>query len=121
MHHNFRKLKIWQVAMEIVELTYTTSGKFPRDEMFGLTSQVRRCAVSLPGNISEGAGRKSTKDFSHFLDMSLSSGNELITETLVAQKRKYISGEEAAKLVNQIEVWQKMTVTFQKRLDNGEL
>jgi four helix bundle protein len=116
MHHNFRKLRIWQNAMEIVDDIYSCSAKFPKEEMFGLTSQIRRCAISLPNNIAEGAGRKSTKDFSHFLDVALSSGNELITELLIAERRMYLDNKSVEELITKVDTWQKMTVTFQKTL-----
>ena len=74
MRHNFRKLKIWRVAMEIVDDVYTLTKKYPKEEMFGLTTQSRKAAVAIPSNISEGAGRQANKDFSNFIDISLGSG-----------------------------------------------
>ena len=67
--HNFRELKIWQEAMEITKLTFKLSKKFPSSEMYGLTSQINRSAVSIPSNIAEGAGRNSNKEFSQFLNV----------------------------------------------------
>ena len=61
--HNFQELKVWQKSMDIAESVYRLSSQFPNDEKFGLTSQIRRCAVSIPSNIAEGAARKSKKEF----------------------------------------------------------
>jgi four helix bundle protein len=114
MQHNFRKLKIWQLAMEIVDDVYLLTKKYQKDEMFGLTSQSRRAAVAIPSNISEGSGRRTKKDFSNFIDISLSSSNELITQIIVALHQKYITSEESDKLVLKISERQNMTISFQR-------
>ncbi len=69
--HNFRELKIWQDAMKITKLTYKLTKLFPSSEMYGLTSQMNRAAVSIPSNIAEGAGRNSNKEFIQFLNNQL--------------------------------------------------
>lgn len=71
--HNFRELKIWQDAMKITKLTYKLTKLFPSSEMYGLTSQMNRAAVSIPSNIAEGAGRNSNKEFTQFLNISIGS------------------------------------------------
>lgn len=78
MKHNFRKLRIWQDAIVIVEQTYLITRKMPKEELYGLTSQMRRASNSMPLNIAEGSGRRTEKDFSNFIDISLGSSNELI-------------------------------------------
>jgi len=65
--HNFQELKIWQRAMDVVEQTYIISALFPNEEKFGLTSQIRKSAVSIPSNIAEGAGRNTNGEFKNFL------------------------------------------------------
>ena len=65
--HNYRELKVWQRAMEFVVEVYKVTDMFPKDERFGLTSQLRRCSVSIPSNISEGAGRAINSQFRYFL------------------------------------------------------
>jgi four helix bundle protein len=79
--HNYKEMKIWQKGRMLVKDIYQLTKNFPSDERFGLTSQARRAAVSIPLNISEGAGRGTDKDFSHFLDMARGSLFEL--ETLI--------------------------------------
>ncbi len=66
----FKELKVWQKAIELVTNTYLRTQAFPKEELYGLTSQIRRCAVSIPSNIAEGCGRKTEKDFSNFLGIA---------------------------------------------------
>ena len=74
---NFKNLKVWQKGIELVINVYKDSMKFPKEELYGLTSQIRRSAVSIPSNIAEGSGRNSDKEFNRFLDISLGSSFEL--------------------------------------------
>jgi len=100
--------------MEIVDDVYILTKKFPKEELFGLTIQARKAVVAMPSNISEGAGRKTKKDFSNFIDISLGSSNELITQLLVAQKQDYVTLQETDSVISRINEWQNMTVTFQE-------
>lgn len=68
--HRFEELKIWQKAMDITEGVYKMSSSFPKEEKYGLTSQIRRCAVSIPSNIAEGAGRNTKGEFKQFLGIA---------------------------------------------------
>jgi four helix bundle protein len=77
---SFRDLIVWQKAMDLVEVTYMFTRQFPPDERYGLTSQLRRAAVSIPSNIAEGYGRHSTADYIRFLQIALGSLNELQTQ-----------------------------------------
>jgi len=70
--HNFKKLKIWQMSMELTKLVFDLTSKFPNEEKFGLVSQMNRCSVSMSSNIAEGSSR-TNKSFSHFLDIALGS------------------------------------------------
>ena len=83
---SFRDLIVWQKAMDYVELVDRSTTRFPRDERFGLTSQLRRSAVSIPSNIAEGQGRKSTVEFLRFLDIARGSPNEAQTPILIAAR-----------------------------------
>ncbi|MFQ5411941.1 MAG: four helix bundle protein [Phycisphaerae bacterium] len=74
---DYRKLKVWKPAHDLTVKVYRLTKKFPADERFGLTSQMRRCAVSIPANIAEGSGRGSRKDFVRFLRIASGSSNEL--------------------------------------------
>lgn len=75
--HNFRKLEIWRLSMDLVKQVYALSKNLPESEKFGLISQVQRCAISIPSNIAEGSGRTSNKEFNHFLKIAISSSYEL--------------------------------------------
>ena len=85
-----QELRVWQQAMNLVEQVYCITKSFPDDERYGLTSQMRRAAVSVPSNISEGAARGSEKDFIRFLFIARGSLSELETQLLIAQRLDYI-------------------------------
>lgn len=86
---SYRDLIVWQKAVELVVAIYKMSSKFPKDEVYGLVSQMRRSAVSIPSNIAEGRMRGSRKDFRQFLIVSISSGAELETQLIIARKLEY--------------------------------
>jgi four helix bundle protein len=106
--HNFRELKIWQDAMKITKLTYKLTKLFPSTEMYGLTSQMNRAAVSIPSNIAEGAGRNSNKEFTQFLNISIGSCFELETQVILAFEFAYIEKEDLEKFVLDINRLEKM-------------
>ena len=91
---NYRDLIAWQKAMDLVEAVYRASTGFPIEERFGLTSQVRRAAVSVPSNIAEGQGRSSTREFASFLSYSHGSLCEVKTQLLIAERLAYLSNQE---------------------------
>lgn len=99
MGRSYKDLIVWQKAMELVTATYKASAKFPKEEMFGLTSQVRRAAVSIPSNIAEGQARLSEKEFRHFLGQARGSLMEVETQIQVAENLKYTDHNEAIKLL----------------------
>ena len=82
-------MQVWREAMELVEESYRLTGAFPREELYGLTSQMRRAAVSVPSNIAEGAARQSDKEFLQFLIIARGSLSELETQMLIAEKLGY--------------------------------
>ena len=86
-----KDLKVWQKSMDLVVLTYRLSSRFPSEEKFGLISQMRRAAVSIPSNIAEGAARNSTKEYIRFLYIALGSLSELETQFLISKRLEYIS------------------------------
>ena len=90
----FKELKVWQKAIELVTETYLKTQNFPKEEIYGLTSQIRRSAVSIPSNIAEGKGRNSDKEFVRFLQISLGSLYELQTQFELALSFNYISNIE---------------------------
>jgi len=89
--NTYRDLLVWQKAMAVVNEIYKTSRTFPALEMYGLTSQIRRCAVSVPSNIAEGYGRRSTGDYKRFLQVATGSLFELQTQIEIAFNLNYIS------------------------------
>jgi four helix bundle protein len=94
----FRDLVIWQKSMNLVTQIYDITKRFPKDEKYGLTLQIRRCAVSIPSNIAEGYGRKSTQDYLRFLQISISSLYELQTQIEIGLNLKYLSNEDFDKV-----------------------
>jgi len=113
--HNYKKLKIWQLGLEIANEVSDLLLGFPKHERFDLSSQLSRCSVSMPSNVAEGSSR-TDKSFKHFLDMALGSSFELGTQLLVANHREYIDKQNLKSLGNKIEEWQKMTMGFQNGL-----
>ena len=88
--NTFREIKVWKKSMDLVTILYKSTKNFPQDELFGLTSQMRRCAVSIPSNIAEGFGRKSPNDFKRFLQISMGSLFELETQVEISKNLNYI-------------------------------
>jgi len=94
MSFNFEKLIVWQEARELVKEVYKLTSKFPKDELFGLTNQLRRAVVSILLNLAEGTNRKSIKEKIRFFEMSHTSIDEVVTGFYVALDQKYISQKE---------------------------
>ncbi|MDT4952527.1 MAG: hypothetical protein QOJ02_665 [Acidobacteriota bacterium] len=91
---NYSELVAWQKAMDLVEGIYAATKKFPKEEIYGLTSQIRRAAVSVPSNIAEGQGRKSVNEFLHHLSIAYGSLREVETQILIAGRLSYLEQEE---------------------------
>lgn len=87
---SYKDLLIWQKGVEIVVSTYKLTKTFPQDELYALTSQIKRAAISIPSNIAEGYGRNTDKSFSHFIDISRGSLYELETQLLIAKELDFI-------------------------------
>lgn len=90
MVRNYKELLVWQRAMDLVELIYTITRSWPKEEQYGLTSQIRRAVVSVPSNIAEGQGRFSTREFLHHISIANGSLLEVETQVLVAQRLGYL-------------------------------
>jgi four helix bundle protein len=86
-----KDLEVWKKAMDLAAQVYSLTARFPKDELYGLTSQIRRSAVSIPSNIAEGAARHSRKEFIHFLHIASGSVAELETQLLLATRMGFIS------------------------------
>jgi len=90
----FRDLIVWQKAMQLVTDTYQITLNFPKEELYGLTSQIRRCSISIPSNMAEGYGRNSTEDYLRFLKISRGSLYELQTQIEIAFNLHYIKKDD---------------------------
>lgn len=101
--HEFKKLRVWQDAINVTEQVYQATRKFPKEELFGLTNQMRRAAVSIASNISEGAGRNSKKEFHNFLGYANGSNCELQTQIIIAKRLGYLTEQEQIKISKQLE------------------
>ncbi len=110
--HNKNELKILDKAMDLVEKVYLLTKKLPKEEIYGLTSQVRRCAVSIPSNIAEGAGRNSDNEFIHFLSIANGSSYELETQLMLCERLAFFPKED----IKNINVIQKMNYKLQRSL-----
>jgi four helix bundle protein len=94
-YKTYRDLLAWQRAMDVVDAVYKTTRFWPHDELYGLVSQVRRAAVSVPSNIAEGQGRAGIKEFMNHLSIARGSLLEVETQIIIAQRQNYISGSDA--------------------------
>ena len=116
MKHNFKNLKIWMLSMEITSDIHKIGIEFPKNEVYGLVSQMNRGAVSMPSNIAEGSNR-GNNHFKHYLNISLGSSFELQTQLLIANQNKYITDEKLIEIENKIIEFQKMTTGFISKLE----
>ena len=101
MGKSYRDLVAWQQAMDLVTAIYQITRCFPKEELYGLTSQLRRAAVSIPSNIAEGQGRRSAAEFRHFLGQARGSLMELETQVLIAERLCYVQRDPAAQILLQ--------------------
>jgi four helix bundle protein len=116
MIKDYKDLKIWQKGIEIVDRVYELTEKFPKSEQYGLVSQMRRSAISIPSNIAEGFARKSNKEYKQFLYISLGSCAELDTQLIIAQRRKFIVQKEFDEIAENINHESRMTSTLINKL-----
>ena len=114
--HKFEDLKIWQKAMYITVDCYKATENFPKEEKYGLTSQLRRSAVSVPSNISEGAGRNTNGEFKQFLGIANGSSFELLTQLYLSQRLNLITEEGVRPIINEVLQVTKMNYSLQKSL-----
>ena len=113
MRHNFRELKIWKDSMNLTKSVYLLTSQLPSEEKFGLKSQLNRCVISIPSNIAEGSGRTSNKEFSHFLNISLSSSYELETQLILL---KELFDIELNEILTELQNLQRMIGGFKRNL-----
>ncbi len=116
----FQKLLIWQKGMDLVDLIYIITGSFPRTELYGLISQMRRSAVSIPSNIAEGSQRVSQKEFSNFILIAKGSLAELYTQAMMAKRQKFMNEEKFLELELKIVELDKMLRSFYLKLVSSQ-
>jgi four helix bundle protein len=114
--HNFKELKVWKLSIELSKLIFETTKTFSNEHKFGLSSQLFRCAVSIPSNIAEGCGRKSDKELKQFLSISLGSSFELETQIIIAKEVNLITNEQFESINNRIIEVQKMISGLSKSI-----
>ena len=116
MRSPFKKLLIWQKGIILVDAIYSATTNFPKEERYGLQSQMRSAAVSIPSNIAEGSQRTTDKDFANFILIAKGSLAELLTQVIIAHRRKYIDQEQSKLLSQLIDELDKMLHSFYSKL-----
>jgi len=112
-HH---KLDVWKKAIAFVKTVYQIAGVFPGDEKFGLVSQMRRAAISIPSNISEGAGRNNTKEFSQFLGIAQGSAAELETQLIISGELGFLEQKRVDEMIQDLDIVSKMIIGRKRSL-----
>ena len=113
---NYRDLNIWKLGIETVEDIYKITEDFPDKEIYGLSSQMRRCSVSIPSNVAEGFSRQHSREYRQFLHISLGSCAELETQVEIAFRLKYIDAATRDKIFDKINHIARMIVNLLKHL-----
>ena len=113
---DFKKLQVWQKSHDLTLRMYELTSRFPREEMYGLTNQIRRACVSIPTNIAEGCGRGSSADFARFLHIAMGSANEAEYLILLARDLKYLDTDLFVGLMDTIIEVRKMLTSLLRRL-----
>jgi len=117
---NYKDLDIWKRSIELVEEIYRLTKTFPKEELYGLTSQMRRAAISIPSNIAEGFTRLHNKEYRQFLYISLGSCAELNTQIIISSRLSYLSNEKANRTINEIEEISKMIMGLIKKINTND-
>jgi len=113
---HFRELEVWQLAMRSAKQVYQLTSRFPREERYGLSSQLQRSAVSVPSNIAEGNARGSTRDYARFIGIALGSNAELQTQLLLAQELAFGSTSDLAETLELCDRVGRMLLRLQQAL-----
>jgi four helix bundle protein len=109
---DFRELEVWHVAHRFTLALYRATAAFPRHALYGLVSQLRRAAVSIEANMAEGAGKKTSVDFAHFLQIAFGSANEVDCELLIARDLGYLTDSQYEELTRELASVKKMLARF---------
>ena len=113
---DFKKLLIWQKAMDVVSAVYQVVERFPKEERYGLRSQVTRCAVSIAANIAEGSAKSSQKEYKYYTEIALGSSYELETHMLIVGRVGWVGEKEVKDIFKLIEEEQRMLSSFIEKL-----
>jgi len=116
---DYKQLKVWQKGIEIVDRVYSLTDKFPREESYGLTFQMRKAAVSIPWNIAEGFVRGHPKEYRQFLRISLGSTAELDTQAIVSNRRRCIADKDLNELAEDLDHEARMLTNLINRVGSG--
>ncbi|TXE09765.1 four helix bundle protein [Seonamhaeicola algicola] len=109
---SYRDLDVCEEARKLVSIVYASTQEYPKEEIYGIVSQMRRCAISIPSNIAEGCGRQSSKETIHFLYISRGSLYELETQSFLSKDLNFLSEEKLNKILEQIEACMKLLNGF---------
>jgi four helix bundle protein len=114
---SYKELEVWGLAMDLAEECYQVTKGYPKEELFGMTSQIRRAAASIPANIAEGQGREHTKEFFHHLSVARGSLMELETHLMLSQRVRLLDQAKATPLLAQTERISRMLTGLRKALE----
>ena len=118
---DYRRLEVWQASHSLTLDVYRLTSRFPVAERYGLTSQVRRAAASIPSNIAEGAGRRTQADYARFLDMALGSANEVEYQIVLARDLSLVEHIEADQLIDRIDHVRRRLLNLHKRVTTQDV
>lgn len=118
--HNFKKLIVWQDAMDFCDLLYNYTETLPNKEKYNLINQLEKCGVSIPSNIAEGSGKRTNIHFAEFLTTSLTSSYEAETQLLICGRRKYGNEKDLGELLKRVEDIQKKIFNFRETIINTQ-
>ena len=115
---NFRKLEVWNLSMDLCTEVYQFTKSFPKEELYGLVSQIRRCSVSTPSNIAEGSSRDSEKDFARFLQIALGSAFELESQIEISMRNSFITKVQYGSTIEKLNIIQAKLNKFHSTVKN---
>ena len=113
---DFRQLKVWEKSHQLALAVYKTTKEFPKEELYGLTSQIRRASMSIPTNIAEGCGRNTDKEFARFLQIAMGSASETEYQLILARDLEFLPKDSYEKLHNDVEEIKRMLASLLKTI-----
>jgi four helix bundle protein len=113
---NFRKLSVWEKSHALTLVTYKSTSSYPKEELYGLTSQMRRSASSIPSNIAEGCGRNTQPQFARFLNIAFGSASELEYQIILSADLGFISNETSNKLIKKVTEIKRMLFSLMQKV-----